>query len=238
MDNVTQDAAAKSTVVRSAEANERRLQQLVGFERIYVPFDGVVTARNTDIGQLIASGPSVTPSRELFHIGAVEKLRVFVNVPQLYSHEMKIGLQPELSLPELPNRRFPGKLVRTADSLDPATRTLLVEIDVDNKAGMLMPNAYTEVHFKLGSQARALVIPSASLTFRADGLRVPVVVEGNRVAMRAVKLGRDFGRTVEVLGGLDASARVIADPPDSLVEGEVVRVVVAGTAPPKPPVAE
>lgn len=224
VDNFTQDALAKKTVVKSAEANVRRLQQLVDFEKIYAPFDGVVTARNTDIGQLIASGPAVTPNRELFHIGAVNKLRVFVNVPQRYSHDMKVGLHPELTLPELPDHRFAGTLVRTADSLDAATRTLLVEVDADNDHGLLLPNAYTEVHFKLGSQAGGLTIPSASLIFRSDGLRVPVVVDGSRVSMRVVKLGRDFGRTIEVLSGLDEKSEVVADPPDSLVDGELVRI--------------
>lgn len=227
VDNVTQDAVAKQTIVKSAEANVRRLQQMVSFEKIYVPFDGVVTARNTDIGQLIASGPSAAPNRELFHIGAIDRLRVFVNVPQRYSHEMQRGLHPELTLPELPNRRFPGTLTRTADSLDPATRTLLVEVDVDNRSGLLLPNAYTEVQFKLSSSAQTLVIPSASLIFRSEGLRVPVVVKGDRVLLQAVTLGRDFGRNIEVLSGLDTSSAVIADPPDSLVDGEQVRIVAA-----------
>ena len=232
VDNAVQGGAAKATVVKSAEANVRRLQEMVGFEKIYAPFDGVITARNTDIGQLIASGPGAAGvGRELFHIGATNKLRVFVNVPQRYSHEMRTGSRPELTLPELPKRHFPGVLVRTADSLDAATRTLLVEVDVQNNSGLLLPNAYTEVHFKLGANARSLVIPSASLAFRSEGLRVPVVVSGNKVAMVPVQLGRDFGRTVEILSGLDLNSAVISDPPDSLVEGETVRVVAAARKP-------
>ncbi len=235
VDNAVQGAAARAATVKSTEANVRRLQEMAGFEKIYAPFDGVITARNTDIGQLIAAGPAAAGAgRELFHIGAIDKLRVFVNVPQRYSHEMKIGSRPELTLPELPKRRFAGLLVRTADSLDAATRTLLVEVDVPNKARLLLPNAYTEVHFRLSAKNRSLVIPSASLAFRSEGLRVPVVVKGNQVAMAPVQLGRDFGRTVEILSGLDLNSAVINDPPDSLVEGEIVRVVSAPSALGKP----
>ena len=235
VDNAVQGAAARAATVKSTEANVRRLQEMAGFEKIYAPFDGVITARNTDIGQLIAAGPAAAGAgRELFHIGAIDKLRVFVNVPQRYSHEMKIGSRPELTLPELPKRRFAGLLVRTADSLDAATRTLLVEVDVPNKARLLLPNAYTEVHFRLSAKNRSLVIPSASLAFRSEGLRVPVVVKGNQVAMAPVQLGRDFGPTVEILSGLDLNSAVINDPPDSLVEGEIVRVVAAPSAPGKP----
>ena len=147
---------------------------------------------------------------------------------------MKVGLRPEITLPELPDRRFPGVLVRTADSLDPATRTLLVEVDLDNPAGLLLPNAYSEVHFKLGAQALSLVIPTPSLIFRSEGLRVPILIDGNKVSLVQVKLGRDFGKTIEVLSGLDQNSAVITDPPDSLVEGETVRVVKATPSPGKP----
>ena len=229
VDNVTQDAAAKAAAVKSSEANVRRLEQVVGFEKLYAPFDGVVTARNTDLGQLIAAGPSGGQSKELFHVAAIDRLRVYVNVPQVHSHEMRIGSKPELVLPELPNQRFPGTLVRTADAMDPATRTLLIEVDVPNRSGLLMPNAYAEVHFSINAQGERLLIPTESLLFRSEGLRVPVVVEGNKVALVPVKPGRDFGKAVEVLGGLDENTRVIADPPDSLVDGEVVRI-----AQPKP----
>lgn len=224
VDNAVQDAAAKAATVKSAQANVARLQQLVDFEKIYVPFDGVITARNTDIGQLIDSG-SGGPGRELFHIAAIDRLRVFVNVPQVYSHSTRPGMKADLTVPELPGRRFTGTLVRTADALDPATRTLLVEVDVSNSSGMLFPGAYTEVHFKIKSNGSTLIIPSTSLVFRSEGLRVPVVVNGNRASLVPVILGRDFGNTVEVLSGLSDSAAVIADPPDSLVEGETVRVV-------------
>jgi RND family efflux transporter MFP subunit len=225
VDNAVQDAAAKGAAVKSAQANVARLDQLVGFEKIQVPFDGVITARNTDVGQLIESGSSGGPARELFHVAAVNKLRVFVNVPQVYSHDTRPGLRTDLTLPEIPGRRFAGTLVRTADSIDPATRTLLVEVDVPNTTGLLFPGAYAEVHFKIKANSETLIIPSTSLIFRSQGLRVPVIVSGNRIALLPVTVGRDFGNTIEVLSGLSADAVVVANPPDSLIEGEPVRIV-------------
>jgi len=221
VDNAVQNAAAREADVRSAKANVARLEQMVGFEKVYVPFTGVVTARNTDTGQLIQSGSE--QNHELFHVASIDKLRVFVNVPQTYSHATKPGMLADLTLPELPGRRFTATLVRTADSFDPATRTLLVELDVPNKDGQLFPGAYTEVHFKMKAQGDTLIIPATSLIFRAQGLRVPVVRNGKTV-MLPVTAGRDFGNTVEVLTGLTADAQIIANPPDSLVEGEPVRV--------------
>ena len=225
VDTAIQNAAARVTGLRSAQDNVRRLQEMVAFEKIYAPFDGVITARNTDVGQLIASGSSGAGNRELFHVAAVNKLRVFVNVPQLYSHVAKVGMKTDLTLPDLPGRRFPGTLVRTTDAFDPATRTLMVEVDVDNPTGTLFANAYTEVHFKMKATGSTLLIPATSLVFRSEGLRVPIVRNGNRVAMVPVTLGRDFGNTVEVLSGLQADTQVVADPPDSLVDGEQVRIV-------------
>ncbi len=169
VDNAVQDAAAKSATVKSAQANVGRIEQLVSFEKVYAPFDGVVTARNTDIGQLIESGSSGGPARELFHVAAINKLRVFVNVPQVYSHATVPGIKADLTLPELPGRRFKGTLVRTADSLDPATRTLMVEVDVVNSTGLLFPGSYTEVHFNIRSPRSTLIIPSTSLVFRREG---------------------------------------------------------------------
>ena len=224
VDNAVQDEAAKSTIVKSAQANVLRLQQMVDFEKIYAPFDGVVTARNTDIGQLIDSGSSGGPTRELFHVAAINRLRVFINVPQVYSHATKPGIIADLSLPELPGRRFPGKLVRTADSIDPSTRTLLVEVDVVNSTGLLFPGAYTEVHFHIQSNGGTMIVPSASLIFRSAGLRIPVV-RGNRVSLLPVVVGRDFGNTIEVLSGLSRDDSVVLNPPDSLVDGEIVRII-------------
>ncbi|MBV8069082.1 MAG: efflux RND transporter periplasmic adaptor subunit [Acidobacteriaceae bacterium] len=230
VDNAVQSAAAQTATVKSAQANVARLQQMVDFEKLYAPFDGVVTARNTDIGQLIESGSAGGTPRELFHVAAIDRLRVFVQVPQVYSHDTLPGMQADLTLPELPGRRFPGKLVRTANAIDPNTRTLLVEVDVVNTTGLLMPGAYTEIHFKLRSKGTTLIIPSTSLMFRSDGLRVPVVVSGNKIQMLPVTVGRDFGNTIEVLAGLPDTAEVVANPPDALVEGELVRISRAAPA--------
>jgi RND family efflux transporter MFP subunit len=227
VDNAVQDAAAKAATVKSAEANVARLEQLVGFEKVYAPFDGVVTARNTDVGQLIESGSSGGATRELFHMAALDRLRVFVNVPQSYSHDAKPGMRVDLTLPEIPQRRFNGTLVRTAGAMDPATRTLTVEVDVSNTARLLFPGAYAEVHFKIQAATETLVIPSTSLIFRGNGLRVPIVENGNRIALKTVTVGRDFGNTIEIVAGLPADASVVANPPDSLVEGEPVRVMPA-----------
>lgn len=225
VDNAVQDAAAKASVLKSAQANVGRLEQLVSFEKLYAPFDGVVTARNTDIGQLIESGSAGGPARELFHVAAIDKLRVFVNVPQDYSHDATPGTIVDLTLPELPGRRFPGTLTRTAHSFDPATRTLLVEVDVVNTTGLLYPGAYTETHFKLKSRTSTFLVPATALLFRSEGLRCATVVDGRRAALVPVALGRDFGTQVEVLSGLNENSMVIVNPPDSLVENETVRVV-------------
>lgn len=225
VDTAVQNAAARNAGFRSAQANVSRLQSMVGFEKIYAPFDGVVTARNTDIGQLIDSGSSPNAARELFHVAALDKLRVFTQVPQTYSHEAVPGVKADLTLPELPGRRFTGTLVRTAKSIDPVTRTLTVEVDVPNTGGLLFPGAYTEIHLRVKSSAPALLIPATSLIFRSQGLRVPVVENGNRVHLLPVTLGKDFGNAVEVVAGLSADAAVVANPPDSLVDGEAVRIV-------------
>lgn len=229
VDNAVQDAAAKNATVKSEQANVQRLQELVSFEKIYAPFDGVITARNTDIGQLIDSGSSGGPGRELFHIAAVNKLRVFVNVPQIYSHDAIPGIKADLTLPELPGRRFQGTLVRTARAMDPATRTLLVEVDVVNSTGLLLPGAYTEVHLRIKNDVSTLLIPSTALIFRSQGLRVAQIVNGNRAALVPVTLGRDFGNEVEVVSGLSGEGLVVLTPPDSLVDGQVVRVVESKT---------
>jgi RND family efflux transporter MFP subunit len=225
VDNAVQDAAAKNAIVKSEQANVRRLEQLVAYEKIYAPFDGVITARNTDIGQLIDSGASGGTARELFHIASVRKLRVFVNVPQVYSHDTVPGIKADLTLPELPGRRFQGTLVRTADAIDPATRTLLVEVDVVNSTGLLFPGAYTEVHFKINSRTSTLLIPSSSLIFRSEGLRVGTIVNGNHAVLTPIVLGRDFGNEVEVVSGLSENVSVILTPPDSIVDGQAVHAV-------------
>ncbi|MGA9884827.1 MAG: efflux RND transporter periplasmic adaptor subunit [Candidatus Acidiferrales bacterium] len=224
VDNAVGDSQAKKASVASAEANVKRLQELQSFEEIYAPFSGVITARNTDVGHLINSGAG-SPATELFHISAVQKLRVFVNVPQQYSTSTKLGLPATLTLPEFPGRSFKGVLVRTSDSIDVSSGTLLVEVDVDNPTGELLPGAYGQVHFKIPSAVPVLILPVSALIFRSQGLQVGIVGNGNHAELTNITLGRDFGKEVEVIAGLSPSDSVIVDPPDSLVSGELVRVV-------------
>lgn len=223
VDNANGDFAAKRAMVDSAQSNVKRLEELQSFEKIYAPFDGVITARNTDIGHLINSGAGA-PATELFHIAAIEKLRVYVNVPQQYSPSARPGLTADLTLQELPGRYFKGTLVRTADAIDIATRTLLVEVDVDNSTGELLPGAYAQVHMKVPAGSPALILPVSALIFRSDGLQVATVENGNRAALKNVVLGHDLGNEVEVVSGLNADDFVITNPPDSLVSGEIVRI--------------
>jgi RND family efflux transporter MFP subunit len=225
-DNFTTQAAAANTTVKSALANVQRLQELVGFEKVYAPFDGVVTARNTDTGQLINAGAGTgTASTELFHMAASQTLRAYVSVPQFYSPSVRTGMTADLTFSELPGRKFTGRLVRTSKQIDPASRTLLVEFDVNNRTGELFPGAYTEVHFKTNVSTPSFIIPVSALMFRSEGLRVAVVDENNKAKLIPIVLGHDDGGTVQVVSGLTADARIIQDPPDSLIDGEVVRIV-------------
>ena len=223
-DNATSDLAARSSAVKSAQANVDRLKQLVSFEKVYVPFDGVVTARNTDIGQLIDSGASGGQARSLFQVAAINKLRVFVSVPQIYSQAATPGLKADLTFAEFPGRRFQGTLVRTSRSIDPTARTLNVEVDVDNSKGELLPGAYTEVHLKLKEGAPTMTIPVSALLFRQEGLRVAVVQSDNTAKLVPITLGRDFGDFAEIPTGLTEQDRVITNPPDSIIDGERLKV--------------
>jgi RND family efflux transporter MFP subunit len=225
-DNATGDFEAKRAMLQSARANVQRLENLHSFKRIYAPFDGVITARNTDIGALIDSGSSGGTTRELFHIASASKLRVYVNVPQVYSQAAKPGLSAELTLAEFPGRRFPGKLVRTAEAIDTASRTLLAQINVDNPSGELLAGAFAQVHLKLPAKADSYLLPVNTLVFRSEGMRVAMVKEGRSVLVPVV-LGRDFGTDVEVLAGLAASDDVIENPPDSLADGQEVAIAKA-----------
>jgi RND family efflux transporter MFP subunit len=222
LDNANGNLEAREAAVESARANVKRLEQLQAFRRIEAPFDGVITARNTDIGALIDSGSN---AKELFHVAAVHKLRVFVNVPEVYSRAAQTGLTADLTLKEYPGRRFTGTLARTSSSIDVASRTLLTEIDVDNAKGELLPGAYAEVHIKLPTAAATLKLPVDALIFKTDGLQVATVDAQNRIALVTVTAGRDFGDTVEIVSGLTGAERVVSNPPDSLSPGQVVRVV-------------
>jgi RND family efflux transporter MFP subunit len=227
VDNANGDFEAKRATVASAQANVRRLEQLQSFEKIYAPFDGVITARNTDIGHLINSGAG-GPASELFHIASIRTMRVYINVPQQYSQAAKPGINAYLTLQEFPGRHFKGELVRTADSIDQASRTLLVEVDADNASGEILPGAYTEVHLGVPSATPALIVPVSALIFRGDTLQIGTVQNGNQANLRTVTLGHDLGSEVEIVSGLQPDDFVITNPPDSLISGETVRVVTAG----------
>ena len=223
-DNAVSDLASKNTAVKSAQANVDRLKQLVSFEKVYAPFDGVVTARNTDIGQLIDSGAAGGQARSLFQVAAINKLRVFISVPQIYSQAATPGLTADLTFAEFPGRRFQGKLVRTSRSIDPTARTLNVEVDVDNSKGELLPGAYTEVHLKLKEGRPTMTIPVSALLFRQEGLRVAVAKSDNTAQLEPVTLGRDFGDFAEITTGLTGQERIIANPPDSIIDGERLHI--------------
>jgi RND family efflux transporter MFP subunit len=223
-DNATSDLAAKNTAVKSALANVDRLKQLVSFEKVYAPFDGVVTARNTDIGQLIDSGAAGGQARSLFQMAAINRLRVFISVPQIYSQAAVPGLTADLTFAEFPGRRFQGKLVRTSRSIDPTARTLNVEVDVDNSKGELLPGAYTEVHLKLKEGIPTMTIPVSALLFRQEGLRVAIAKSNNTAELVPVTLGRDFGDSAEITTGLTGQEQIISNPPDSIIDGERLNV--------------
>jgi RND family efflux transporter MFP subunit len=221
VDNANGDYQAKKATEASSAANVKRLEDTKAFQNIYAPFDGVITARDTDIGQLIDQGSSTT-QKELFHIAAIKTLRVYINVPQQYSIAAKPGLTADLTLGEYPGRRFQGTLVRTANAIDVASRTLLVEVDVNNATGELLPGAYTEVHLKLPNDIPTFILPVSALIFRAQGLQVATVDSNNKTKLVAITLGRDFGSQVEVLSGLNADDKVIVNPSDSVIDGEQV----------------
>lgn len=232
-DTFVTQASAAASAVHSAQANVDRLRAMQSFEKIYAPFSGVITARNVDTGQLINAGAGATAGTELFHMQAIQTLRVYTNVPQLYSGTAKRGMKVPLTFPQFPGETFEGILVRTADAIDPVSRTLLVEVDVNNRDGKLLPGALAQVHFRTAATAQAFIISTTALMFRGDGLRVGTVVntsQGTVAHLAPVTIGEDDGATVQVVSGLHATDRVIQDPPDSLIEGEHVTVVSAGSS--------
>ena len=224
-DQAVNSLRATKATVESNAANVRRLEQLQGFEKIYAPFDGVVTARNTDIGALIDAG-STTSGRELFHMAAIHRLRVFVAVPEVYSRAARSGASAALTLDEFPGKTFHGTLVRNANAIDLASRTLLVEVDVDNPLGELLPGAYVFVHLQLPREIPSVTVPANTLLFRAEGLQVGVVRDG-RAQLVPVTVGHDYGATVEILTGIQPTDQIIVSPSDSLISGTRVRI--AGT---------
>src|SRR5271169_3286955 len=207
----------------AADANVRRLEQLEGFKDVYAPFSGVLTRRNVDPGALINAGAGAA-GRELFDLARVDPLRVYTSVPQAYAPFIKVGAKTAVTLQEFPGKKFFGKVVRTAESIDPATRTLLTEVDVPNKDEHLFPGSLGEVHFAVGSGVNKVTVPVNAMLFRAEGPRVAVVGPGGKIQLRPINIGRDYGATLEVLGGISPTDQIVVNPADSLEDGQQVNV--------------
>ena len=224
-DNAVGTYNADKAMVDADQASLQRYAAMVSFERVYAPFDGVITARNTDTGDLINSGSSTVPKADLFHMAQTDTLRVYVNVPQEFSQAIQPGqTEADIVLAEFPGRRFPGKLVRTSDDINMTTRTLLVEVDVANPKGTLFTGSYAEVHLKVPAQNPTYLIPANTLLFRTENLQVGVVQNGKAV-LKNVTPGHDLGSEIEVIAGLNDHDQVIVNPSDSLVSGEAVQIV-------------
>ena len=223
VDNAIGTYNANNSIVQANQANVKQLETLQSFEKIYAPFDGIITARNTDIGDLINSGSNGNVKTDLFHISQPGVLRVYVNVPEEYSQVAKPGLTATLTLAEFPGKEFSGKLVRTADAINSATRTLLAEVDVDNPTGQLLSGSYAEVHFKVPGQVSTFIVPVDTLLFRSEGLRV-AVVSGGKAELVQVTPGHDFGESMEIVSGLKGNESIITSPPDSIVSGQQVQI--------------
>ncbi len=226
VDNTVGTYNANRAIVEADRAAVAQYSALVSFEKIYAPFDGVITARNTDIGDLINTGSSSNVKTDLFHIAQPGTLRVYVNVPEEYSQGIKVGMTADLNLTEFPGRKFQGKLVRTAEAINLTTRTLLIEVDVDNPTGTLLTGSYAEVHLAVPTHASTFLLPVNTLLFRTEGLRVGVVRDG-KVVLATVTPGHDFGDEIEIVSGLKANDQVIINPPDSIVSGQAVQIVQA-----------
>jgi RND family efflux transporter MFP subunit len=223
-DTFVNQASSTAAQVKSAQANVQRLKELTSFEKVYAPFDGVITARRVDIGQLIDAGAGQNSTAELFHMQAVNTLRVYTNLPGVFSASVHRGETIDLTFAEHPAQVFHGKLVRTADAIDPTSRTLLVEVDVDNRKGDLLAGTLAQVHFKVNPVGNVFVLPVSALIFRSEGLRV-ATVKDSVAHMNPVTIGQDDGRTVQIITGLGKDDQVVQDPPDSLIDGEKVHVL-------------
>ena len=229
VDSNNQNFDAQTANVQAMSANVSRLQQMQGFEKVVAPFDGIIAQRLTDIGDLINAGNSGT-GQQLFRMSKIDVVRVFVTVPEAYSEQIVDGVKATLDLTELPNQHFDGKVTRSNHSIDLNSHTLLVEIDVPNPTGKLMPGAYANVHLHLTVPVRPLVVPSGSVLYQAAGPQLAIVNQNNQVELRKVALGRDFGNTIEITSGISESESIIANPPDYLVDGMKVSVQPASGA--------
>lgn len=222
VDEKRNDMAARRAVLDAARFNVARLEKLQSYKRLHAPFDGIITARNVDVGMLVDAGGG--SSRELFHIASTKRLRVFVNVPQQNARAITPGAEAGITLAEFPGRTFKGTVARSTQAIDATARTLLAEVDVDNATGELLPGAYAQVHIKLGTPQQALLLPINTLLFRPDGVNV-AVIQGDKAVLTPIKLGRDFGNEVEVVSGITAADTIVVNPSDSLASGAQVRVI-------------
>jgi RND family efflux transporter MFP subunit len=220
IDNATGDFQVKQATVAADEADVKRLEALENFKLIRAPFDGIVTSRNTDVGALVNSGSG----NALFTMAETDPLRIYVTVPESFSHAVHEGTQADLSFNEFPNRHFPATVVRTAGAIDPTTRTLLTELQVPNTTGELFPGAYAQVRLQTESVDRAWLVPANVLLFREEGASVGIVKPDGKVEIRPIKIGRDLGSKLEVVDGLAGADRVIVNPSDSLASGMVVQL--------------
>jgi RND family efflux transporter MFP subunit len=223
-DNANGDLAAKRAMVQSAEANVKRLEDLESFKRVYAPFSGVITERNVDPGTLINAGNGGAATKQMFTLAQIDPIRVYISVPQSFGPSIHTGLKACLTLAELMGHTFCGRVVRTANAIDPSTRTLLTEVDVPNPSGTLLPGAYAQVHFDVRLSGQRLSLPINALLFRPEGTMAAVVGDDSRLVMKPITIGRDFGNAVEVLEGIEPTDRVVVNPPDSLQQGEQVTV--------------
>jgi len=228
LDQRTSDYAQAQANMAAADANVRRLQEMESFKHVYAPFAGVLTRRNVDIGALVNAGNGGS-GKELFNLALIDPLRVYVSVPEADAPSIRAGMRAWIGLAEFPASRFGGTVVRTANAIDQNTRTLLTEVDVPNKAGRLLPGAYAQVHFDVPVNGSRLSVPSSAMLFRSEGPSVAVVGPGDRVQLRPIVIGRDFGTSLEILQGIKAHDRVVENPPDSLENGQAVRVMVDGS---------
>jgi RND family efflux transporter MFP subunit len=219
------DMLAKKATLDAARFNVARLEKTQSFQKVYAPFDGTVTARNVDVGALIDAGSAGGPAKELFHVAQADRLRVYMNVPQAYAQQVRAQQTAFLTLTETPSRHYPGTVARTAGAVDQQQRTMLVEVDVDNRNGELLPGAYAQVHFALGAGAAPFTLPGNALLFRPDGVKVATVDAQRKVKLLPVSLGTDFGTRVAIASGLRGDEQVILNPQDSIVDGAPVRIV-------------
>lgn len=235
VDNFNGDYAAKQAMVQSAEANLKRLEDMESFKRVYAPFSGVITQRNVDIGTLINAGNGGSSTKEMFDLAQTDPLRVYVSVPQTYAPSMHSGLKACLELSEFPGRNFCGQVVRTSDSVDPASRTLLTEVDVPNPTGTLLQGEYAQVHFDGKLTGQRLTLPNNALLFRPEGTMAAVVGLDNLLTLKTLTIGRDLGKSVEILEGITPEDAIVINPPDALENGEKVIVVSGQNAAPSGP---